>query len=38
VGEQILRIVEGDSWQLLYPVGPYAAMALKWRAKASDED
>jgi NAD(P)-dependent dehydrogenase (short-subunit alcohol dehydrogenase family) len=38
VGEQIRQIVESDSWQLRYPVGPSAANVLKWRAKTSDED
>jgi NAD(P)-dependent dehydrogenase (short-subunit alcohol dehydrogenase family) len=38
VGEQIRRIVESDSWQLRYPVGPHAPLILKWRAKTSDED
>jgi NAD(P)-dependent dehydrogenase (short-subunit alcohol dehydrogenase family) len=37
VGEQIREIVEGDSWQLRYPVGPDAAPFLKWRADMSDE-
>jgi NAD(P)-dependent dehydrogenase (short-subunit alcohol dehydrogenase family) len=37
VAEQIRRIVEGDSWQLRYPVG-LAPLALKWRAKTTDED
>jgi NAD(P)-dependent dehydrogenase (short-subunit alcohol dehydrogenase family) len=38
VAEQIRWIVEGDSWQLRYPVGSHAAAALRWRAKTSDED
>jgi NAD(P)-dependent dehydrogenase (short-subunit alcohol dehydrogenase family) len=38
VGEQIRQIVESDSWQLRYPVGPHAPMVFKWRAKSSDED
>ena len=32
VGEQIRQIVEGDSWQLRYPIGPDAVPFLKWRA------
>jgi NAD(P)-dependent dehydrogenase (short-subunit alcohol dehydrogenase family) len=38
VGEAIRGIVEGDSWQLRYPVGPDAAPLLAWRASMSDED
>lgn len=38
VGEAILRIVESDSRQLRYPVGPDAAPFLAWRAAMSDED
>ena len=30
VGEQIRQIVDGDSWQLRYPVGPDAVPFLKW--------
>jgi len=37
VGEAIRDIVDGDSWQLRYPVGPDAAPALKWRASKTDE-
>jgi len=37
VGEQILRIVEGDSPQLRYPVGPDAEPVIRWRAAMSDE-
>ena len=37
VGEQIRQIVEGDSWQLRYPVGPDAAPLLKWRSSLPDE-
>src|SRR5579863_7007893 len=37
VGEQIRQIVEGDSWQLRYPLGPDAAPFLKWRASKTDE-
>lgn len=38
VGEQIRRIIESDSWQLRYPVGPHAPNVFKWRARTSDED
>lgn len=38
VGEAIRRIVEGESWQLRYPVGPDAGPLLAWRAAVSDED
>ncbi len=38
VGEQIRAIVEGDSWQLRYPVGPDAKPFLNWRASKTDED
>jgi NAD(P)-dependent dehydrogenase (short-subunit alcohol dehydrogenase family) len=38
VGEQICQIVDGDSWQLRYPVGPDAVPFLKWRASKSDEE
>ena len=38
VGEQIRQIVDGDSWQLRYPVGPDAAPFLKWRAGMTDEE
>jgi len=38
VGEQIGRIVDGDSWRLRYPVGPDAAPLLKWRASKTDEE
>jgi hypothetical protein len=37
VGEQIRQIVESESWQLRYPVGPDAAAFLAWRAGMSDE-
>jgi|SRR5271170_426139 len=37
VGEQIQRIVDGDSWQLRYPVGPDAAPFLQRRASKTDE-
>ena len=37
VGEQIRQIVDGDSWQLRYPVGPDAVPFLKWRGSKTDE-
>jgi NAD(P)-dependent dehydrogenase (short-subunit alcohol dehydrogenase family) len=37
VGEAIRGIVEGDSWQLRYPVGPDAAPILAMRAAVTDE-
>ena len=37
VGEQIRHIIESDSWQLRYPVGPDAEPFLAWRARLSDE-
>jgi NAD(P)-dependent dehydrogenase (short-subunit alcohol dehydrogenase family) len=37
VGEQIREIVDGDSWQLRYPVGPDAVPFLQRRASKSDE-
>jgi NAD(P)-dependent dehydrogenase (short-subunit alcohol dehydrogenase family) len=37
VGEQIRRIVESESWQLRYPIGPDAVALLAWRAGMSDE-
>jgi NAD(P)-dependent dehydrogenase (short-subunit alcohol dehydrogenase family) len=36
VGEQIRHILESESWQLRYPVGPDAAPFLAWRAGMSD--
>jgi NAD(P)-dependent dehydrogenase (short-subunit alcohol dehydrogenase family) len=38
VGELIQQIVEGDSWQLRYPVGPDAVSLIKWRAGKTDEE
>jgi hypothetical protein len=38
VAEQIRQIIEGESWQLRYPVGPHAPIALAWRARNSDEE
>jgi NAD(P)-dependent dehydrogenase (short-subunit alcohol dehydrogenase family) len=38
VGEKIRQIVEGESWQLRYTVGPDAAPLLKWRASKTDEE
>jgi len=37
VGEAIRQIVESDSWQLRYPIGPDATSFLAWRAGMSDE-
>jgi NAD(P)-dependent dehydrogenase (short-subunit alcohol dehydrogenase family) len=37
VGEQIRQIVDGDSWQLRYPVGPDAGPLLQRRASKTDE-
>jgi NAD(P)-dependent dehydrogenase (short-subunit alcohol dehydrogenase family) len=37
VGEAIRSIVESNSWQLRYPVGPDAAGLLAWRASMTDE-
>jgi NAD(P)-dependent dehydrogenase (short-subunit alcohol dehydrogenase family) len=37
VGEQIRQIVESESWQLRYPIGPDAVPFLAWRAGMSDE-
>jgi NAD(P)-dependent dehydrogenase (short-subunit alcohol dehydrogenase family) len=37
VGEAIRGIVENNSWQLRYPVGPDAAPLLAWRASMTDE-
>ena len=37
-GEKIREIVDGDSWQLRYPVGPDAVPFLKWRASKTDEE
>jgi NAD(P)-dependent dehydrogenase (short-subunit alcohol dehydrogenase family) len=38
VAEQIRKIIEGENWQLRYPVGPHAPIALAWRARNSDEE
>ncbi len=38
VAEKIVEIIEGDSWQFRYPVGPDAAPFLGWRAAMTDED
>ena len=37
VAETIRAIVESESWQLRYPVGPDAVPFLAWRAGMSDE-
>ena len=38
VGEKIRDIIEGDSSQLRYPVGPDAEPFLAWRASMTDEE
>ena len=38
VGEQIRQIVDGESWQLRYPVGPDAMPFIRWRAGKTDEE
>jgi NAD(P)-dependent dehydrogenase (short-subunit alcohol dehydrogenase family) len=38
VGEQIRRIVDGESWQLRCPVGPDAMPFIRWRAGKTDEE
>ena len=38
MGEAIREIVENNSWQLRYPVGPVAAPFIKWRAAMTDEE
>jgi NAD(P)-dependent dehydrogenase (short-subunit alcohol dehydrogenase family) len=38
VGEAIRQIIESDSWQLRYPVGPDAVPFLTWRAAMTDEE
>ena len=38
VGEQIRQIVDSDSWQLRYPVGPDAVPFLKWRAGKTGQE
>jgi NAD(P)-dependent dehydrogenase (short-subunit alcohol dehydrogenase family) len=38
VGDAIRGIVESESWQLRYPVGPDAGPFLAWRTATSDED
>jgi NAD(P)-dependent dehydrogenase (short-subunit alcohol dehydrogenase family) len=37
-GDLIRQIVESNSWQLRYTVGPLAPLFIKWRAKTNDED
>jgi len=36
VGDRIRQIIESDSWQLRYPVGPDAEPFLGWRAAMTD--
>lgn len=38
VGEKIREILESESWQLRYAVGPDAAALLGWRASMTDEE
>lgn len=38
VGEQVREIIEGDGWQFRYPSGPFAPLALAWRARTRDDD
>jgi NAD(P)-dependent dehydrogenase (short-subunit alcohol dehydrogenase family) len=38
VGDKIREIVDSDSWQLRYPVGPDAVPFLNWRASKTDEE
>ena len=38
VGDKIREIVESDSWQLRYPVGPNAEATLERRAAMTDEE
>jgi NAD(P)-dependent dehydrogenase (short-subunit alcohol dehydrogenase family) len=38
VGEQIRQIVDGESWQLRYPVGPDALPFIRSRASKTDEE
>lgn len=39
VASKLIReIIEGDSWQLRYPVGPDAEPFLSWRAGMTDEE
>jgi hypothetical protein len=38
VRRQIRQIVESDSWQLRYPIGPDVVPFLKWRASKTDEE
>jgi hypothetical protein len=37
-GEAIRQIVESESWQLRYPVGPDAAPFIAWRMAMTDEE
>jgi NAD(P)-dependent dehydrogenase (short-subunit alcohol dehydrogenase family) len=38
VAKQIQQIIEGDSWQLRYPVGPDAKPFFAWRRMITDEE
>jgi len=37
-GEAIRQIVESESWQLRYPVGPDAVPFIEWRTAMTDEE
>ena len=37
-GEAIRQIVESESWQLRYPVGPDAVPFLEWHTAMTDEE
>jgi len=38
VSDRIREIIESDSWQFRYPVGPDAGPFLAWRAAMTDEE
>lgn len=38
VAKKIVEIVDGDSWQLRYPVGPDARPFIAWRRMLTDEE
>jgi NAD(P)-dependent dehydrogenase (short-subunit alcohol dehydrogenase family) len=38
VAEKIREIVDGNSWQLRYPVGPDVEPFFRWRASKTDEE
>jgi NAD(P)-dependent dehydrogenase (short-subunit alcohol dehydrogenase family) len=37
IGEKILDIIDGDTWQLRYPVGPGADEFIQWRGSMTDK-